>query len=112
MRSSLPLPLTQVCAHSELVLGVVREECRGFYWLWLGLATVYYLAFFKPLTLTLTLTPTLTPTPSLTPSLTPTEPQPSPQLPLTQPLIPHQVYLAFALFPRPALFRPWCTRNP
>mmetsp|Transcript_21107 Transcript_21107/g.49986 ORF Transcript_21107/g.49986 Transcript_21107/m.49986 type:complete len:279 (-) Transcript_21107:320-1156(-) len=45
-----------VCAHSELVLGVVRDECRGFYWLWLGLATVY---------------------------------------------------LAFALFPRPALFRPW-----
>jgi len=33
-----------VSAHSELVLRVVRDECRGLYWLWLGFATVY-LAF-------------------------------------------------------------------
>ena len=40
--------LTQVCAHSELMLGVVRDECRGLYWLWLGFATVDHPASSNP----------------------------------------------------------------
>ena len=32
---------TQVCAHSDLVLGVVREEQKNVLWLWIGLAAVY-----------------------------------------------------------------------